>query len=397
MYQRIHDWVRLETIDLQRTLIGGEDVIDAGRWAELTNEPARASMLLQDSPHVELLQLYMAEGSEIFKPERFEETRYSQNAVNAVRITGQYFGQRSRAGILAQARAFITLFERIRDGNHDEVVFPSTSGHSRPSSMPVVNRTLTRETVQIVHGQHRLSIAWVLGARTARAVVSRSQLPTELQRLVLRVAQTGRRRELYQPIDKVDFDASWPPVRLCADRFRKMQEFLDARQQTHASVIDLACSYGWFVSQFSQHGCDAVGVEADPTAIRVGELAYGLRKGQVQCDNILNFLANPQKKRDVVLLLSILHHFVMKPDFGTPEELIAKVDSLTGSVLFFDTGQCHEQWFSKSLPEWDNAYIEQFILRNTSFTRVVPLGIDADARFPYEDNYDRMLFACTRD
>jgi hypothetical protein len=98
----------------------------------------------------------------------------------------------------------------------------------------------------------------------------------------------------------------------------------------------------------------------------------------------------------VVLLLSVLHHCVLRRGPCGPEELLRRVDRVTGSVLFLDTGQAHEQWFRASLAAWNDARIMEFLRRHTSFRRIVPLGTDRDDAGPYRGNYRRTLFACLR-
>ena len=65
---------------------------------------------------------------------------------------------------------------------------------------------------------------------------------------------------------------------------------------------------------------------------------------------------------------------------------------ITKKVLFFDTGQNHEEWFRKALPQWDVPFIVDWLRAHTSFREIVPLGIDTDARPPYDRNYRRTLF-----
>ena len=60
------------------------------------------------------------------------------------------------------------------------------------------------------------------------------------------------------------------------------------------------------------------------------------------------------------------------------------------------TGQNHEAWCSKSLPEWNADYIEEWLKHNTSFRSIHRLGVDEDSVPPFEKNYSRMLFACLR-
>ena len=388
----------VRTVDLRKTLIGGEGPYDAGRWAEATGDPRRASMLLRESPHVELLEQYRALGGSLLKGATFQQTRYFRNAAQAVRICGSYFGHRTPEGIAAQARSFIRLYDRAAGGNTTEVDFAYRGRHSPRASLPVVRETLTPNTFQISDGHHRLAVAWMLGHREVAAAARSPRTPTVLQSLVLDCAQTHGRRELYQPVPGIEFEDTWPVVRRCHDRLAMMLGFLDAAGLPVASlsVLDLACAYGWFVHEFAKRGSAALGVDTDPSALRIGQIAYGLCPEQTVLNDLHTFLGTCDRTWDVVLLLSVLHHSVLNPKRGGPEELLRRVDRVTRSCLFIDTGQAHERWWRKALPEWDNDFVIDYVRRHTSFSRVIPLGSDADDAGPYRGNYGRTLFACLR-
>ena len=388
----------IKEIDLKRTLVGGEGTYDAVSWAERTGDWQRVSTPLENSIYVGFLAQYRELGEKIFDWKNFEHSDYFKNALRCVQFWGDYFGQRTPEGINAQARAFITLYERSKNGDLNEVSFPSNKDHARPRTRPVVRETFTPNTYQIKDGHHRLAISWVLGNRKAKVTVVRPAEPSGLQSLVLKVSQTQGRKELYQPIDSLEFDESWGLVRRCHDRFRMMLDFLTSRNYplNKLSVVDLACSYGWFVNAFSKRSCDALGVEVDPTLLNIGRTAYGLQTEQLVQNDFTAFASNCDRTFDVVLLLSVLHYYPLKRAPGTPEEVLRKVDAITGSVLFFDTGQSHEEWWRKSLPEWNDEFIIKFIKENTSFTHVSPLGRDSDNVGSYRNNYARTLFACFR-
>jgi hypothetical protein len=378
--------------------VGGQGTYSAVSWAERTGDWQRVSTPLENSNYVGFLAQYRKFGEKILDWKNFEHTDYFKNALRCVEFWGDYFGQRTRDGIQAQARAFIILYERVKNGDATEVNFPSIKDHALPRSLPRVRETLTANTFQIVDGHHRLAIARILGNRKAKVIVLRPASPSGLQSLVLKVNRTQGRRELYQPIDSVEFDESWGLVRRCHDRFAMMLEFLNSRNYdlTKLSVVDLACSYGWFVNEFSKRGCDATGIEADPTPLNIGRIAYGLRTNQLIQRDFRTFARHGGRTFDVVLLLSVLDYYPLKRASGTPEELLREVDAITGSVLFFDTGQSHEEWWRNSLPEWNDEFIIQFIKNNTSFRYVTPLGRDSDNVGPYRNNYARTLFACYR-
>lgn len=393
------DQLRVREIDLRATMIGGYHRYDAAAWAAVTGDPRRAATTLAASPHVQFLRRYQELGPAILTPAEIAHTAYYQQALEAVRYAGDYFGAITPDEVRAQAAAFVTLYERIKADDPTPVDFPIAKDHSPRGSDPVVFETLTPGTYQIIHGHHRLAIAYALGRFEQRASV-RGRRPAELQRLALSVTQTKRQRELYQPIDLPTF-RGWTVTRRCADRLAMMLRFLAERgiAPRGRTLVDLACSYGWFVAQFAERGVDALGVEADPIAKRIGRIAYGLRDDQVVHSYLQPFLAAAEAEGctfDITLMLSIYHHFLRDPRIAHPECILQQVDRLTGRVLFCDFGQAHEAWFADSLPEWNEDFIANYLRRHTSFSEVVKLGVDHDNIEPYQANYGRTLFACVR-
>ena len=389
---------RTETIDLRRTFCYGEAGVEANMWAEITGDLSRASMPLAESSHVKFLEQYRETGDKIFSKKHFVESPYYKNAAQCVQIAGHYFGHRTIEGITGQARAYISLYERMLQGELSEVGYTFSEGHSAPQSLPVVRETLTPNTFQINDGMHRLAIRWIMGQRRTKAEILSPIMPTALQYLAAKVGRVQSRRGLYQPIDGPEFDSSWKRHRRCHDRLEKMLGFLSTGNNNVAdlSVVDLGCSYGWFVAEFLKRGADAVGVDINHAALKIGQIAYGLPAGQIVKNNLLSFLDNQHRTYDVVLLLSVLHHFALRPDFGSPEAVLNRVDAATGSVLFIDTGQAHEERYRNTLPQWNQDFIVNFVKQHTSFDRVIPLGVDSDGVGLLKHNFGRMLFACVR-
>jgi Methyltransferase domain len=384
------DRSRIREIDLRRTLIGGEGNYDAGYWADVTGDMERASTLVKDSPYVKLLEQYQAIGEKLFVWETFSETAYFRNAAQCVQICKHYCGQRSREGILQQARSLAATYEQIKNGGGSRARLTFEE-----PPLPVVRETLTPNTFQIVDGHHGLAIAWALGQQKAHATVLSPPMPTALQSLVL---TANRTKELYHPLNRPEFDNSWGRVRQCDDRLAMMLRFLNSSgsKLDELSVVDLGCCYGWFVSEFSKCGCRVIGIDRDPAALKIGRIAYGLRAEQVIQTEIMAFLRSCNRTFDIVLLLSILQDFAQRPDFGKPEELLKRIDAITGSYLFLETGQNHEQWYRNALSEWGDDFIIKLIRQHTSFNRVLPLGVGSDNLGSYRNNYARTLFVCLR-
>lgn len=387
-----------ETIDLRRTFAYGDAGVEAKMWAKITGNLSRASMPLTESPHVKFLEQYRVIGDKIFLKKHFRESAYFKNAAQCVKIAEHYFGQRTFDGIAGQARAFISLYERMLKGDLLEVRYPLTEGHSAPRSLPVVRETWTPTTFQVDDGMHRLAIMWMLGHRQTKAEILPPKMPTALQYLAAKVGRVQARKGLYQPIDGPEFDNSCKCHRRCHDRLEKILGFLSLGSYNFAdlSIVDLGCSYGWFVAEFLKRGADAIGVDINHAALKIGQIAYRLPAGKVVKSNLLSFLDCQDRTYDVVLLLSVLHHFALRPDFGSLEEVLKRADAVTGNELFIDTGQAHEERYRNTLPQWNTDFIVNFVKQHTSFDRVIPLGVDSDGVGLLKRNFGRMLFACVR-
>ena len=111
---------------------------------------------------------------------------------------------------------------------------------------------------------------------------------------------------------------------------------------------------------------------------------------------IEDFFLKNTKQYDIVLFLSILHHYVIGKENYNYIDILKNLDKITKNILFLDTGENHEQWNKLILPEWNVSFIIKTIKNNTSFKTVIPLGRDHDNKGIYKDNYRRMMFACLK-
>ena len=96
-------------------------------------------------------------------------------------------------------------------------------------------------------------------------------------------------------------------------------------------------------------GFQAFGTDRDVAAVTLGRLVYGLDNTANQLTDVITYLDKQQQRHDIVTCFSVLHHAVRGSMRVSAAEFIRKVDAVTAKVLFFDTGECHEEWFEKSL------------------------------------------------
>jgi SAM-dependent methyltransferase len=325
--------------------------------------------------------------------EFLKTTSYFRMARACLKETGAYFAAKTEESIPQEMRDYFSLYEKYAPDFQEPT--PPPEGHSPPATYPVLRRIRNSDCYEVVDGHHRLAIQIVQGKKEAAAVVL-GKTRTYLQEALLKVNQIHG-VELYQPVPFPEV-ASWRLVRQCQDRFSMMHTFLEERNLFAPGdrSLDCGCSYGWFVAQFQKLGYQAFGLDRDPKATRIGEMCYGLKEKNFLTEKLEAFLRQDGEPYEVVLFLSLLHHFARGHEPGSPEEVLKQVARRTGKVLFLDTGQGHEGWFSRELPEWDPEFIQKFLIQHGEFSEVTPLGVDADNVESFHNQYRRTLFACLR-
>ncbi len=386
--------IKFHPIRVDSCLRGGDNGVPAATFARMIGDIRRASAPISEWPHVKLLRQYDSIGDEIWKRETFENTDYFRNAALNIEIFGNYHSAITPDQIQWGAHRFICAYTGVGD------MLPPQEGENfkrHPYEHIAVHPVKDSACYQVHEGHHRLSIAYMHGIKEVPGLILKPPVRTPIQDLLLEVLWLNGRKELYQPIDAPEV-AEWILVRRCSDRLAKMTEFLNVvglMPPAHKSYLDVACSYGWFVSEMAKIGFRAEGVERDPMALSVGKVMYGLRPGQLYRADAVTFLRALKEKYDVTSCFSLAHHFILNHMNASAEDLLQLVDSATRRVMFFDMGQCHE-YTGEKLRGWDADHIHRWLEVNTSFTRIVRLGPDADAVPPNQHNFGRMLFACLR-
>jgi protoporphyrinogen oxidase len=382
---------RRQTVAVEDLLIGGWNGLAARRFAEASGLLLDPSTRLVDSAQVDLLRRFDAVGESLYEEEALRATPYFTRVSAAASISGHHRGARTDEELAQLAREFL---DRYRD-----LPVPYRPGRSNADDLPRVRRIAHSRCYEIRDGHHRLAIAAARGESEVEVVVERAQSTTPLQRLLHQMSWLDGQERLYQPVAFPEV-ATWPVMRRCSDRLTMMLDFLARRESPtsgkQVSYLDVGACYGWFVAAMVARDFDAHGVERDPLAQSLSELAYGLEPGRLVIGDAIDVLGDSDERYDVVSCFSMLHHFVLGRTGHTPETLLSRLDDVTRDVLFLDTGEAHESWFRLVLPEWTPSYARTWILEHSTFTHVQILGTDRDDVAPFEGKYGRTLFACTR-
>ncbi len=381
-----------ETISMDKILIGSQAGYPLETWVEMSKEFSRLSTPISQSPYVQFLQEVSQNEDILNNDEKIATSSYYKMGMSCIQTAGTYMGATNSSELITWMKSYYQSYKSFINHTEQEP-FPFKQGHSGKNDLICVAKIKNTDFYEVLDGHHRIAFHYITASKEIEALVAYTKY-SGLQHFLLKINQIHD-VELYQPINKIEV-LNWPVVRKCTDRFDKMLSILKQEHIDSGSMIDLACSYGFFPKSFKKNGFTVKGLDRDPDAIVVAKEITGLEADEVICERIEDYFKKTNDKFDVVLFLSILHHYAIGKEPGNVIAMLQQLDKITNKVLFLDTGQGHEAWFKKSLKDWDEKYIEDLILKNTSFKKVVNLGTDNDNVGKYVDNYKRALFACIK-
>ena len=375
-------------LKLKKLLIGGAQYSRL-TCARLSGNLLAPSTPVAASPHAQFLRTYREIGDSIFQPKIFAATSYCKYVFKCIEIYGNYFSHTDIEGVLQQARSFTAMYDGLSGP-------PCDLHHSQPGAAPEVMRIKYSDCYEVFDGHHRLAIAAVRGLdEYPCAILPTDKVLTPMQLMVMdSVWLTGKCR-LSQPVPIPELNG-WSEERRCTDRLKMITGWLNQRDISSGSSLDLGASYGWFVSEMAKLGYKASGVEQNSALATVGPPAYGLDDSAIKVENLSSFLKSAEQKYGVVFCFSVLQDYLLGLEKMSATEFIRLVDKITGSVLFFDTAECHETRYRHSLAGWNAKYIQNWLQENTSFSKIEILGTDSDRTRLFPVRYGRHLFACSR-
>lgn len=236
-------------------------------------------------------------------------------------------------------------------------------------------------------GRHRLAIAKVLRVpRVPVKVLVRHPQWVEFRQFVRSLAAGGgaasRPGELYQNPVHPDLQ-DIPSAHGCEDRFAAIRPTLPAAPGT---FLDVGANLGWFCHRFEELGWRCTAIELLPQIALAAErirIAEGRRFEVVQGDLFATTGAPPLRGRhyDLVLALSIFHHFIKRPDMHA--KLERWLGALDAEAMIFEPHRAEEPQMSGAFRNYDERQFVDFILRNSCLRRAELLHRCADGRAIY--------------
>lgn len=382
----------IRVIPIHKILRGSEgDHLTGLQYVNMTGDKHRTSTRVIDGPQVKLLQEYERIGEAILEKSLFEKTEYYQNAFQSICYVQDYFPAAKRPeDIIKIATRFIYSYAGKPLTNF------SNEGHNQFKDPITVRPIYNSDCYQLIGGNHRIASNYMIGKKELSAIITPNYTHTYFTDLIGNVVWDNA-KELYQPIDLPEYE-HLPLIRKCSDRLEKILTFLISRnfKLENSSLIDIGSYYGWFIDKFRKEGALVYGLEKDFSACKVASELFDLTDNQLINQPLESFLINNSNTYDIVLFLSVLHHFSMKKSFMSDQQVFRELSKRTNKVMFFDTGEEHEKMFGDALKGWNVESITKFIKENSDFREVIPLGRDSDNTGKYSNDYSRMLFALVK-
>ena len=202
----------------------------------------------------------------------------------------------------------------------------------------------------------------------------------------------------YQPlpwlgIEKARRDAG---VATRWDQIAKAATVSEAR-----TALDIGSNAGFFPLSLGHMGVHAVGVERDPKLVRL--FLYAIKRSKLANVGALSLSVTPDSvsllpTADLVIFVSVWHHFARHYGLGAATEMLRVVWSKTGKAMVFETGE-KEMPACYNLPDFGDdpeAVIRVFLLRHCEGSSVEHLGRH-DAFAPDQSRHLRNLFLVRRE
>lgn len=377
------------TIPINKILRGGEgDKLSGLQYVNLTGDIFRTSTRVIDGPHVQLLKDFQVLGDDLFEHKNITKTEYYKNALQSIHYLSDYFPYvKNPCDVLISAKRYVYSFLE-----YDLSEFPN-SGHNKFDEPIVVKKINYSNCYQVVSGNHRIASKYLKGKDYIDAYVLEDYVETYITEKINKV-NWDNNGELYQPINLPELEDR-PLIRKCSDRLNLMIDFLNKEliETNNLNVLDIGSYFGWFSNEFKALGCKVNCLERDYSSCEVSKTIFNFSDNEIINKPIEDFIYLQKDEYDIVLFLSVLHHYILKKSYISAKDLIHNVSKITKKVMFFETGESHEEMFKGALSGWNEQVIIDFILENSDFSSVYKLGRDHDNNGRYSNSYNRMLFA----
>jgi hypothetical protein len=164
-------------------------------------------------------------------------------------------------------------------------------------------------------------------------------------------------------------------------RYKIIKENLTVK---NGKLLDIGCHWGYFCHRFEEDGFECYCVENSRLNLYFLRKLKKVenRKFRVIPHSLFELPEDMPEKFDVVLALSIFHHFIKKED--TYKRLIQFLRNLKGREMFFEPHNPEEPQMKGAYRNFGSDEFAEFIVENSSFKSFKKIGYSDEGRPIYK-------------
>ncbi len=149
-------------------------------------------------------------------------------------------------------------------------------------------------------------------------------------------------------------------------------------------ILDIGCHWGYFCHKFEEEGFECCCVEKSNLNLHFLKKLKKAnnKKFEIISHSVFDMSKNMLVEFDVILALSVFHHFIKKEN--TYKKLINLLKNLKGKEMFFEPHNPEEPQMKKAYKNFINDNFAKFIVDNSHFTKFKIIGYSETGRPLYK-------------
>lgn len=229
------------------------------------------------------------------------------------------------------------------------------------------------------NGRHRLTFAKLLNIKEipVKVTVRHKQWVAFKNEIFQYSKKFGNK--VYAPLSHPDLKNI--PSYYDDTRFKIIRENMKIRGGT---LLDIGAHWGYFCHKFEDEGFDCYAVEKSKINLYFLEKLRETenKRFKIIPESIFDLGDNITEKYDVIIALSIFHHFIKEEKIFN--KFIEFLKNLKGKELFFEPHNPAESQMKGAYMNFDNDEFAKFIIQNSSFTSLKRIGLREHGRPIYK-------------
>jgi len=299
----------------------------------------------------------------------WKETEYYQRVIKQIKSGNFKWSCKNVEEFDRRCEEWDSLYARIKE-----------EGYKRGWHEDEVSVNIGRNGEMIFNnGRHRLTFAKLLGIdKIPVKVTVRHKKWVAFKREILDYSQNYKNK-LYEKLTHPDL-VNIPSVHK-GKRYDIIKENLTVKK---GKILDIGCHWGYFCHKFEKQGFGCCCVEKSNLNLYFLKKLKRAenRKFQIIAHSVFEIPKNILSEFDVILALSVFHHFIKKEN--TYKKLIKLLKNLKSKELFFEPHNPEEPQMRGSYRNFDNNEFASFIVENSSFNNFKIIGYSEVGRPLYK-------------